>query len=126
MYALQYFDGKEWVLTGEPWSNWELGWSSLGTDTLNYRIVDKNNKVMKENVPSKIQKFKSWITLSSQVKTTSYNEEEKWMIVEFANGGRYRYEGVPLDTWKLSLITTSIGKFINTTIKPNYEVKKLN
>lgn len=73
-----------------------------------------------------LQKFKDWTMQSSQIKTTEYNEETKGMIVVFGNGGKYSYAGVSLDDWKLSLITTSIGKFINSTIKPKYPFTKLN
>lgn len=73
----------------------------------------------------KIPMFKNWAHLSSQVRSTNYNQKDKYMLVEFMNGGRYKYSDVPLEVWVQSLNTVSIGKFINTTIKPNYSVTKL-
>jgi hypothetical protein len=81
---------------------------------------------MEEQAEKPVQKFKDWSVLSSQIKTTEYNEQEKYMFVVFSNGTKYRYAEVPLDVWEKSLKAASIGKFINTDIKPNFEFKRLN
>lgn len=90
-----------------------------------------------------MQTSKDWQMLSSQVKTTEYKEDFEMlvpdeetkesksvksnvMIVTFNNGGKYAYLDVPENIWKLSLVTTSIGKFINSSIKGKYEFKKLS
>lgn len=86
--------------------------------------MDAEKGMLANEQPKKIPMSKSWAGLSSQVVSTSYNEEGKYMIVQF-NSGKYKYDGVPLEVWKQSLNTTSIGKFINSTIKPNYPYTKL-
>lgn len=48
MYRLEYYNGSEWVLVQE-WYNEILAWASLGGDNYNYRIVDKDGNVVKEN-----------------------------------------------------------------------------
>jgi hypothetical protein len=72
-----------------------------------------------------MQVFKSWIGLSKQVNTTEYSESKKTMIVEFAKGDKYEYSKVPVEVWLKSLDTESIGRFINTDIKPFYSDVKL-
>jgi hypothetical protein len=81
--------------------------------------------MLAEEQSKKIPMFKSWVGLSSQVVSTSYNEKDQYMIAEFNNGSRYKYAGVSLEVWKQLLNTTSIGKFLNATIKPNYTCTKL-
>ena len=71
------------------------------------------------------QLTKSWVGLSSQVMTTSYNPETKVMRVTFNTSGTYAYSNVPEEVWNESLKATSIGKFINSYIKNKYDFKKL-
>ena len=71
------------------------------------------------------QTFKNWVGSSKQVVSTQYNEERKVMTVEFIKGAKYEYSEVPLKVWEKSLVTESIGKFINTDIKPHYSYKKI-
>lgn len=108
----KYYDGEKWI---EPTE--ENGLLGVGSTNL-------EGKGATLNLVKKIPMSKSWVGLSSQVASTSYNEKEKYMIVQF-NAGRYRYDEVPLEVWVQSLNTASIGKFINSTIKPNYAATKL-
>lgn len=85
----------------------------------------EQEKGMLAEEQSKIPMFKNWTHLSSQVRSTNYNQKDKYMLVEFTNGSRYKYSDVPLEVWIQSLNTLSIGKFINSTIKPSYPVTKL-
>lgn len=48
MVRLEYFNGKKWELVSE-WPNALIAWVSLGTDTFNYRVVDENGNVLKED-----------------------------------------------------------------------------
>jgi hypothetical protein len=45
MVTLQYFNGKEWEDL-EQWPNKEIAWSTLGGDTFNYRVIDKDGNVL--------------------------------------------------------------------------------
>ncbi len=65
-----------------------------------------------------------WPT-SSQVQTTEYVEEQRALIVTFKpKMAKYRYDEVNPDEWveivKLELVGGSIGKFLNTSIKPKH------
>lgn len=66
---------------------------------------------------------------SSNVARISHSEatenEIDLMTVEFRNGGKYVYYGVPLDVYRMAEDSISIGKFLNTIIKPNYESEKI-
>ena len=53
MVRLEYFNGKEWVLV-EGWHNAGAACATLGGDTFNYRVVDENGKVLKEDT-TKVQ-----------------------------------------------------------------------
>jgi len=48
MVQLQYFNGKVWVLV-EGWPNAEIAWATLGGDTFNYRVVDEDGGILKED-----------------------------------------------------------------------------
>ena len=69
---------------------------------------------------------KDWSQVSGQVKVAYYNKDRQSMIVEFKSGGIYAYLNVPIEVWNKSLNASSIGKFLNTDVKPYYKVTKLN
>lgn len=78
---------------------------------------------MNNNKP--IPLFRNWTAESSIIKNTSYNIEKKIMTVEFNTTGKYEYYEVPFNIWKLSLMATSIGKFINSNLKGEYLCKQI-
>lgn len=97
---------------------WIINW--IGT-----KMRQSVNKDYIEIVKNKnMVTTKDWAALSSQVLRTNYNEEKKEMIVQFKNA-TWAYEGVPVEQWELSLNAPSIGKFINTNIKPKYQARKI-
>ena len=71
-------------------------------------------------------KQKDWSQVSGQVAKALYMEETKNMTVVFKSGGVYSYSNVPLEVWEKSLNAASIGRFLNTDIKPHYKAVKLN
>lgn len=73
-----------------------------------------------------IQLNKNYNGISSQVYETRYNKETKQMTVVFNIGATWAYSPVPLEVWEASLKAQSIGKFLNSEIKPKYEAYKLN
>jgi hypothetical protein len=47
------------------------------------------------------------------------------LIVEFKGSGLYVYLGVPKDVHEEMMASTSVGRFLNSVIKPNYEVQRV-
>ena len=62
---------------------------------------------------------------SSNVKKTEYDTETKKMLVEFNNGHKYEYEGVPHEVYTRFRMAESQGKFFSSKIVKTYKHKKL-
>ncbi|MFC0628325.1 KTSC domain-containing protein [Kribbella deserti] len=59
---------------------------------------------------------------SSSVRSVGYELETGTLEVEFVSGDLYRYLEVPQLVHKQLMAAESVGRFINTRIKPYYEV----
>ena len=62
---------------------------------------------------------------SSNMSRTEYDMEDKTMIVEFKNGTRYVYEGVPHEIYAEFRLAESQGKYFTQKISKTYKTKKL-
>ena len=62
---------------------------------------------------------------SSNIVRTEFDTESKLMIVEFKNGMRYQYEGVPHEVYTRFRMTESQGKFFSSDISKKYKLVKL-
>lgn len=62
---------------------------------------------------------------SSNIRKTEYDTETKQLVVEFNNGHRYEYEGVPHQTYTAFRKSESQGKYFTTDISKKYKYKKL-
>ena len=62
---------------------------------------------------------------SSNIKSTEYDTETKDLVVEFNNGIKYIYNGVPHQVYTRFRISESQGKFFTTDIAKKYPYKKL-
>jgi hypothetical protein len=62
---------------------------------------------------------------SSNLKSTEYDTETKELVVEFNNGFKYKYEGVPHQTYTRLRLSESQGKFFTTDIAKKFPYKKL-
>jgi hypothetical protein len=62
---------------------------------------------------------------SSNIKKTEFDTESKELVVEFNNGLRYLYEGVPHQIYTQFRTSDSQGKFFNSKIAKTYKYKKL-
>jgi hypothetical protein len=62
---------------------------------------------------------------SSNIKSTEYDTETKDLVVEFNNGIKYMYDGVPHQVYTRFRISESQGKFFTTDIAKKYPYKKL-
>ena len=47
------------------------------------------------------------------------------LLVEFHSGARYRYFDVPLDEKENLIQASSVGRYLNRNIKPNFEYERL-
>lgn len=71
--------------------------------------------------------MKSVITeRSSNIKSVSYDEDSKNMIVEFRNGLKYSYEDVPEHMFEGLVNSPSAGKFFAYNIRLNFKCSRLN
>ena len=62
---------------------------------------------------------------SSTIKTIEYVVEPKEIIVEFNNGSKYCYENCTAEDFRDFVYAESKGKFLNESIKPNHNYRKL-
>lgn len=58
---------------------------------------------------------------SSYVAQTSYDRYDNSLEVEFTDGTRYRYEGVPLGIYHSLITSSSIGKAFRALIYDSYD-----
>lgn len=63
---------------------------------------------------------------SRAVMSVEHDDEREELIVTFVGGARYAYAGVDELTYAALLNAESIGKFVNTVIKPRCEATRLN
>jgi hypothetical protein len=62
---------------------------------------------------------------SSNLKSASYNTEDKNLMVEFNNGAIYQYNEVPWEVFTKMRMSESQGKFFNTNIAKTYKYQKV-
>jgi hypothetical protein len=62
---------------------------------------------------------------SSNLKSATYNTEEKTLMVEFNNGAIYQYTEVPWEIFTKFRMAESQGKFFNTSISKTYKYQKV-
>ena len=62
---------------------------------------------------------------SSNIRKTEFDTESKELVVEFNNGLRYLYEGVPHQVYTQFRMSESQGKFFNVKIAKSYKYRKL-
>ena len=62
---------------------------------------------------------------SSNIRMTEFDTESKELVVEFNNGLKYLYEGVPHQVYTQFRMSESQGKFFNAKIAKVYKYKKI-
>lgn len=62
---------------------------------------------------------------SSTVATVDYDSKTRELTVEFLNGGRYVYEGVPESVYSDFLKAESAGKFVAKSLKNKFTTRNL-
>lgn len=61
---------------------------------------------------------------SSNVNRIAYEENSQTLCVEFNNGGLYVYRHVDMEVYVDFVHADSVGKYLNSAIKPYYEYEK--
>jgi hypothetical protein len=62
---------------------------------------------------------------SSNLKSSTYDTEEKTLVVEFNNGAIYQYDEVPWEVFTKFRMSESQGKYFNGSISKTYKYKKV-
>jgi hypothetical protein len=63
---------------------------------------------------------------SSNVTSVGYDENSSTLEVEFKGGSIYRYFGVPVEHFRaLTGGLVSVGRYLNTEIKPHYRCEQV-
>jgi len=62
---------------------------------------------------------------SSNLHITEYDTDTNKLVVEFKNGSRYEYDGVPHKLYTQFRLSESQGKFFNNEISKTYKYKKI-
>ena len=62
---------------------------------------------------------------STSVRSVGYSMSSRTLEIEYVNGSVYQYFDVPQPTYAGLLAAPSIGNFVNTQIKPYYEVAEV-
>lgn len=62
---------------------------------------------------------------SSNLKSASYDTEDKKLVLEFNNGSIYEYNKVPWETFTKFRLAESQGKYFNAEIAKKYKYTKL-
>lgn len=62
---------------------------------------------------------------SSSVVAVGYDEATNELWVEFEGGGTYVYSLVPRSVHRELLASSSIGRFMNRTVKPRYAAREV-
>ena len=62
---------------------------------------------------------------STNLVKTEYDTETSKLVVEFKNGVKYEYEGVPHKLYTQFRMAESQGKFFNSNISKTHKYKKI-
>jgi hypothetical protein len=62
---------------------------------------------------------------STNIKTALYDTETEDLLVTFNNGSIYGYDKVPWEIFTKFRMSESQGAYLNSTIKKNYQYKKI-
>lgn len=62
---------------------------------------------------------------SDSVISVGYDEATHGLEIEFQGGRVYHYDAVPIAAYRLLLQAPSIGKYVNTVIKPRFTAREV-
>lgn len=62
---------------------------------------------------------------SSNIHVAEYNPTKRVLYLSFHNGGRYRYDAVPLDVWENFKNAPSKGSYFAANIRTQYKYERI-
>lgn len=65
------------------------------------------------------------VSHSSNIKAIGYDEDSQILVVQFLDGGKYKYEAVPPQIYKDFLRSQSMGKYFHASIKGKFKAEKM-
>jgi hypothetical protein len=78
--------------------------------------------ILSEKIEGKIIEVK---IQSSNIKSSTYNTEDKTLLIEFNNDSVYQYNEVPWEIFTKYRMAESQGKYFNTNISKKYKYEKI-
>lgn len=78
--------------------------------------------ILSEKIEGKIIEVK---IQSSNIKSSTYNTENKTLLIEFNNNSVYQYNEVPWEIFTKYRMAESQGKYFNTNISKKYKYEKI-
>lgn len=61
---------------------------------------------------------------SSRIEYVEYNDSINMLVIQFVNGGKYKYFSVPEEVYNKLINSKSPGNFFDSFIKGKYNFKK--
>ena len=78
--------------------------------------------ILSEKIEGKLIEFK---IQSSNIKSSTYNTEDKTLLIEFNNNSLYQYNEVPWEVFTKFRMAESQGKYFNSDISKKYKYEKV-
>lgn len=78
--------------------------------------------ILSEKIEGKLIEVK---IQSSNIKSSTYNTEDKTLLIEFNNNSLYQYNEVPWEVFTKFRMAESQGKYFNSEISKKYKYEKV-
>ena len=78
--------------------------------------------ILSEKIEGKLIEVK---IQSSNIKSSTYNTEDKTLLIEFNNNSLYQYNEVPWEVFTKFRMSESQGKYFNSDISKKYKYEKV-
>ena len=78
--------------------------------------------ILSEKIEGKLIEVK---IQSSNIKSSTYNTEDKTLLIEFNNNSLYLYNEVPWEVFTKFRMAESQGKYFNSDISKKYKYEKV-
>lgn len=78
--------------------------------------------ILSEKIEGKLIEVK---IQSSNIKSSTYNTEDKTLLIEFNNNSLYQYNEVPWEVFTKFRMAESQGKYFNSNISKKYKYEKV-
>jgi hypothetical protein len=78
--------------------------------------------ILSEKIEGKLIEVK---IQSSNIKSSTYNTEDKTLLIEFNNNSLYQYNELPWEVFTKFRMAESQGKYFNSDISKKYKYEKV-